>query len=390
MYPRYLHLPKKKDKSFFLWGPRQVGKTALLKKTYPDALFIQLLKSEEFAAFQADPTLLRQRLRRDKARFLIIDEIQKVPQLLDEVHFLIEEEGIAFGLCGSSARKVRAQHANLLGGRALRFELFGMVASELGDRFDLTRMLNHGYLPAIYDSDDPVSMLRAYCADYLKEEIFAEGLVRKLQPFSRFLELAALSDTEIVSFEAFARDCGVSSPTARSYFDILNDTLMARYLPPYLARPKRRQIVRPKFYFSDVGVVNYLAQRGTLAPRSELFGKAFENWVCHELSAYLSYRGRVEKLSYWRLTTGVEVDFIIGHTVAAIEAKASSKIHADHVKGLRELQADYPAAKKRFVVSLEPQSRENDDGIVVLSVPDIVKDLFGDKLFRGLSFPSLA
>jgi predicted AAA+ superfamily ATPase len=381
LYKRLLNLPKSLDNSFFLWGPRQVGKTSLLKETYPDAPFIQLLRSDEFALFQSYPERLRERIRKNGWNFVIIDEIQKVPQLLDEVHLLIEEDGVVFGLCGSSARKVRKGHANLLGGRALRYEMSGLVAAELGSNFSLERILNHGYMPLIYDSDESSLRLKSYCSDYLKEEIFAEGLVRKLQPFSRFLEISALGDTEVLNYETVARDCGVSAPTVRSYYEILVDTLLARYLPAYTFRPKRRVSSSPKFYFSDVGVVNHLAQRGQVLPKSISWGKAFENWVFHELVTYIEYRGRSESLSYWRLTTGVEVDFIVGSMKVGIEAKASSNIHSDHLKGLRELAIDYPELQKKIVVSMENESRVTDDGIEILSYQDFVQSLWAGRLF---------
>jgi len=380
LYNRSLKLPIKPDRSFFLWGPRQVGKTSLLKSTYPDAPRVNLLLSEEFADYQARPMLLRERVLQNKWKFVVIDEIQKVPQLLDEIHYLIEEHNVVFAMCGSSARKVRSNHANLLGGRALRFELFGMVSRELEQAFDLERILNRGYLPALYDTKEFFGLQKSYCADYLKEEVFAEGLVRKLQPFSRFLEIAALGDTELTMFETIARDCGISAPTVKSYYEILSDTLLGRFLPAYALRPKRRQTTGPKFYFSDVGMVNFLAQRGAVQPKSSVYGKAFENWVHHELRAWLEYHQRAEQLTYWRLSTGVEVDFIIGHMAAAIEVKAASKIHKDHLKGLRELVQDYPDVGRRIVVSRESISRKTDDGIEILSVDDFIAQLWSDKI----------
>ncbi len=384
MYPRLLKIPEKPERSFFIWGPRQTGKTFLLKKIFASVPVIELLKNEEFAAFQASPQLLRQRVAQNKWSFLIIDEIQKVPALLDEIHFLIENEKIVFGLCGSSARKVRAQHANLLGGRALRYELFGLVSEELGSSFDLEKMVQRGYLPSIYDSSDFQLLHKSYCADYLKEEVFAEGLVRKLQPFHRFLEIAALGDTEITAFETIARDCGISSPTVKAYYTILIDTLLGRFLAPYALRPKRRQILSPKFYFFDVGIVNYLAQRGCPRPRSELFGKAFENWVHHELVAWLEYHQRPEQLSFWRLSTGVEVDFIVGHMLCAIEAKATDRVRSEHTNGLREIIVDYPEVGRRIVVSLESVSRRTDEGIEILSVQDFTRQLWSDELLPQL------
>jgi predicted AAA+ superfamily ATPase len=382
MYPRGLKLPVSPKRSFFLWGPRQAGKTSLLEKLSPGVPLISLLLNEELTALQTRPGLLRERIRSQKSKFVIIDEVQKIPALLDEVHYMIEKDRVIFGLCGSSARKLKRSHANLLGGRAQRFELFGLTSAELGDSFDLERMLNRGGLPAIYDDDEYLSLLKSYCADYLKEEIFDEGLVRKLAPFSQFLEFAALGDTEILNFETFARDVGVSAPTIRSYFEILSDTLIGRFLPAYTRRAKRKVAMQPKFYFFDVGVVNHLAQRGELRPRSELFGKAFENWVHHELTAYLSYAGRPEALSYWKVHQGPEVDFVVGPMKIGIEAKAASRIHSDHLKGLREIKKDHPEIKGRYVVSLESHSRKLEDGIEVLSVSDFTGRLWAGGLIR--------
>ena len=385
MFKRNLTLPQSGTESFFLWGPRQTGKSTLLRATYPDALWIDLLKAEEFRRYGSHPELLRQEIEAeplDPNRQIVIDEIQKVPALLDEVHWLIENRGLHFALCGSSARKVKRGGANLLGGRAIRYALHGMSASELGDDFDLNRLLNHGYLPRIYEANRPGRMLEAYIADYLKEEIAAEGLVRNLPTFSDFLDIASLCDGEIVNFSNIARECGVSSPTAKSYFQILEDTLLGRWLPAYRKRPKRRVIGAPKFYFADVGVVNRLARRGDVLPGSELFGKAFENWVFHELSAYLSYREHDGLLSYWRLASGIEVDFVLGEMQIAIEAKSSARVTRDHLKGLRHLVEDHPRVNRRIVVCNESRARTTADGIDILPAATFVARLWGDKITR--------
>ena len=272
-----------------------MGKSTLLRQRYPDARRIDLLKSDELRRYITRPELLRQEIEAegpDASQQIVIDEVQKAPALLDEVHWLMENRGLHFALCGSSARKVRRGGANLLGGRALRYELSGLTAGELGSDFDLDRMLNHGYLPRMYESSRPRRMLDAYVADYLREEIAAEGLVRNLPAFADFLDAAALRDGEMVNFSNIARECGVSNPTAKGYFGILEDTLLGKWLPAYRKRRKRRLIGSPKFYFADVGVVNRLARRGALSPGSELYGKAFENWVFHELSAFVKLHGR--------------------------------------------------------------------------------------------------
>jgi predicted AAA+ superfamily ATPase len=296
------------------------------------------------------------------------------------VHWLIENRGIVFALCGSSARKVRRGHANLLGGRAVRYELTGLVSTELGDDFDLVRALNHGFLPRHYLAEQPARRLRSYVDDYLKEEILAEGLVRSLPPFATFLGAAALADAELVNHATIARDCGVSAPTVRGYFDILVDTLLARFLPAYTRRPKRRVVQTAKCYFADVGVVNVLARRGRLEPGSELFGKAFESWVFHELSAYRAYRGFGFDLAYWRLASGAEVDFVVDDLRCAVEAKATPHVHADHLKGLRELQRDQPRIGKRVVVSLDARARRTEDGIDVLPAATFARELWSGGL----------
>jgi len=383
MFERSLRLPRPGIESFFLWGPRQSGKSTLLRQAYPDSRWIDLLRAEEFRRYLARPELLRQEIEAEgptENRQIVIDEIQKVPALLDEVHWLIENRGLHFALCGSSARKVKRGAANLLGGRALRFELHGLTAGELGREFDLDRMLNHGYLPRIYEASRPSRLLNAYVADYLKEEVAAEGLVRNLPTFSEFLDVASLSDGEIVNFSNIARECGVSSHTTKSHFQILEDTLLGRWLPAYRKRPKRRVIRAPKFYFVDVGVVNRLAKRGELSPGSELYGKAFENWVFHELSAFASYRELDSRLSYWRLASGIEVDFILGDMEIAIEAKSSARVTRDHLKGLRNLVEDHPSVGRRIVVCRESRARKTEDGIEILPASSFVRRLWAGDL----------
>ena len=308
----------------------------------------------------------------------MIDEIQKVPALLDEVHGLVEDRKLCFALCGSSARKVRRGAANLLGGRALRFELLGLTAHELGSAFDLERILNHGYLPRIYESGRPAERLDAYVSDYLREEIAAEGLVRNLPSFSDFLDAASLSDGSIVNYTNIARDCGVSNNTSKGYFQILEDTLIGCWLPAYRKRVKRRLAVAPKFYFADVGVVNSLARRGQLRPGSELFGKAFENWVHHELRSYLAYSRPNSTLAYWRLQSGLEVDFVVDDVDLAVEAKASFRIHSGHLKGLKALAQELPRGMRRVVVCLDRRPWRTDDGIEILPAVE-----FAERLWSG-------
>ncbi len=355
----------------------------MLKERYGEARWIDLLKSEEFRRYATSPDVLRQEIEAEPIRpgqEMVIDEVQKVPALLDEVHWLIENRDAHFALCGSSARKVKRGAANLLGGRAIRYELFGLSASELGSEFELDRMLNFGYLPRMYGAGRPNRLLDAYVADYLKEEIAAEGIVRNLPTFSDFLDAAALCDGETVNFSNTARECGVSSHTTKNHFQILADTLIGRWLPAYRKRPKRRVIAAPKFYFMDVGVVNRLAKRGELLPGSDAYGKAFENWVYHELTAYTHYRDCDEGMSYWRLASGIEVDFVLGDMAVAVEAKSSAKITRNHLKGLRSLAIDFPEVRNRIVVCREPKPRKTDDGIDVIPTDLFVQKLWNEEI----------
>lgn len=381
MIPRRTSLPAPGEETFFLWGPRQTGKTTLLRELYPEALWIDLLKSEVFREYATHPELLREQVESSsRVPFVVIDEVQKVPALLDEVHWLHENRKVRFALCGSSARKVRRGRANLLGGRAVRRELRGLVSTELGRRFDLDRMLSHGYLPPIHVSSRPRRLLNAYVSDYLKEEIAQEGASRNLPVFATFLRAAALSDTTQINFSAVGRECGVSYKTVRGYLEILVDTLQGRWLPAYRSKPKRRISVSPKFYFSDVGVVNHLARGGTVVRGTEQYGKAFENWVHHELTACNEYTEAFASLSFWRLSTGTEVDFIVNDMQFAIEAKASTRITRDHLKGLRALREDHPRVDRRIVVCLERTRRRTDDGIEIMPASTFVRLLWNREI----------
>lgn len=382
MLERRLLLPDLPTESFFLWGPRQSGKSMLLKSRYPDAIWYDLLQTDLFMRMTERPSLLREELlyAKGEKKLVIIDEIQKIPALLDEVHWLMENTSFVFGLCGSSARKVRRGHANLLGGRAVRHQLYGFVSAELGGEFDLERMINHGYLPRHYLNSSHERIVRSYVNDYLKEEVAAEGLIRNLPAFSNFLKAAALSDTELINFANIARDCAISGPTVKEYFQILEDSLLADFIPAYRKRPKRRVIEAPKFFFADVGVVNYLAKRGRIESGSELFGKAFENWIFHELNAQRSYSERHYDISYWRLAGGTEVDFIINDMETAIEAKSVARINSTHLRGLQELQKDHPEVKRRIVVCLEDRPRKTLDGIEILPYSLFARQLWDGEL----------
>ncbi len=380
MYKRSLKLPEAGTESFFLWGPRQVGKSTLLRQTYPDGHWLDLLKNEEYQRYTTRPERLRlelEELSPTSGFQVVIDEIQNVPALLNEVHWLIENRGTHFALCASSARNLRRGGINLLGGRALRYELLGLTSGELGKEFDLGRLLNHGYMPRMYASNRPRRLVDAYVADYLRQEIANEARIQSLPMFSNFLEAAALRDGAIVNFTNIGRETGVSYKTVKSYFNILVDTLLGRWLPAYRKLPKGRETASPKFYFADAGIVNHLAKRGEVIEGSQDFGKAFENWVFHELSAFLSYRQTFEDLSHWRLPSGIEVDFLVGSRLA-VEARARPTITRNHLKGLRALRREHPDFQRLMVVCLEAKPWRTEDGIDVVPA-----EVFAERLWAG-------
>ena len=380
MYKRYLRLPEKPKQSFFLWGPRQTGKTTLLKACYPDALRIDLLKTDELMRYIKAPSLLREEVAAlSHDRLIVVDEIQKAPVLLDEIHYMIQEWQCVFALCGSSARKVRRGHANLLGGRAIRYELFGLAEQELGADFSIEHFVNTGPLPNHYGAENPVLALRAYVDDYLREEILEEGLTRRLPIFSDFLRVAAIGDTEILNMSNIARETGIAVSTVRDHYGILVDSLMGAFLPAFTLRPKRRTIQAPKFYFRDLGVVNHLARRGAIRPGSELFGKAFENWLFHELSVHAKYTELFYELSYWRLSSGIEVDFILGPGTVAIEAKGKSRINSGDMQGLVNFKKDFPEVKWLIIVCLEKRMRKTDEDIYVVPYQEFTRLLWDGK-----------
>ena len=383
MYNRLISLPLNPKRSLFLLGPRQVGKSTLLRAKYPKSFYLDFLKSDEFMRFQEKPSLLRTEYAAQQVEFpIIIDEVQKVPLILDEVHWLIENRHIKFILCGSSARKLKRGKANLLGGRALHYEMRGLLADELAADFSIDKILNRGYLPEHYDADDSEfpALIRSYVGDYLKEEIAAEALVRNLSSFTTFLHTSSFSDTEPVNFATIARDVGVSAHTIKEHFEILVDTMQGSWLPAYTKRVKRRVRQTPKFYFNDVGVVNFLARRGNIQSGSELFGKAFENYMFHELDAYRIYKNPDLLLSYWNLSSGVEVDFILNDMELAVEIKGVSKVKNDHLKGLRELHVDFPRIKARYLVCLEDRPRKTEDGIHILPFRDFLTKLWSNEI----------
>jgi predicted AAA+ superfamily ATPase len=354
-----------KKKSFFLFGPRATGKSSLIREQLSDnVLVINLLKSDLFLRLSAEPGLLIEIIatRKDKETIVVIDEVQKIPILLNEVHRLIEEENIRFLLTGSSARKLRKTDTNLLAGRAWEAHLFPLVKAEIPD-FSLERYLTYGGLPVVYLSENPREELIAYVDTYLKEEIQAEAVVRKIQSFSRFLQMSALTSGQILNFASLASDTGVAAATIREYYQILDDTLIGFFLSAWTKTKKRKAVSTAKFYFFDVGVMHQLSGIKTVEPNTEIYGQAFEHFIVMELKAYLSYARKNLTLSFWADQNKHEVDFIIGDEVA-VEVKTTKMINAKHLKGLKALQEEN-ICKKYFVVSFDKIHRIH-EGIEII------------------------
>jgi len=380
MFLRKQILEGAEGESLFLWGARQTGKSTLLKTLFPKALWFDLLRSDVFERFQRSPVQFRELvLATASGTVVVVDEIQKVPALLDEIHWLMVNHPIRFVLSGSSPRKIIRSEANLLGGRALRYELYPLIYKEIPD-FDLQRALNNGLLPRHYLSDNPKKLLSAYIGNYLRDEIIAEAKIRNIGAFTKFLEAAAFSNGEMVNYTNIASDCGVSAITIKEYFQILDDTLIGRFVPSYQKKPKRRVIVASKFYFFDVGIANYLLKRGKIEVGSEAFGSAFEHFIYHELYAHSNYSELNYIISYWRTTSQIEVDFILGNHEVAIEVKGTDNIQERHLKGLKSFSEEY-TVNKLIVVSNDPLERKMGN-ILVMPWKVFLEKLWGNQIIN--------
>lgn len=357
MYERIVNI-NTCDDSVFLFGARQTGKTTLLAERYPSAATYDLLERNTYERLRRNPALLEQEiaLLPDNS-LIIIDEIPLLPELLDQVHRLIVKRNMRFVLSGSNARKLRRQGVNTLGGRALPIYLYPLIYAEIED-YDLLKAINQGMLPRHYIADSNTSWRRiqAYVSVYLKEEIKAEALVRNLQAFSRFMEVAALSDGEMINYSNIANDCGIDSKTVKEYFTILQDTLVGYMIPAYTKVMKRKLRQNPKFYYFDIGVVNYLLGRRNLQPGSADFGHAFEHLIIQELIAYLGYNHFENQLSYWHTYNDYEVDAVLGDAEIAIEIKSCKEVQSRHLAGLKAFKEEHPNARL-IVVSMDEKPR---------------------------------
>ncbi len=349
--PRFFKTPE--HTHFFLFGPRGTGKTTWLKKKYPEAIWINLLEPEDFRTYLARPETLREQINSypDK-KSIVIDEIQKVPALLSLIHAIIEEKkGLQFILTGSSARKIKREGGDLLGGRAELRYMHPFLASELGALFSLEHALSIGLLPLVFDSHNPIAQLKGYAGLYLKEEIQEEGLVRNLGDFARFLEVISFSHGNILNTSNIAKECGVSRRSVDNYITILQDFSLAYTLPVFTKRAQRDLISHPKFYYFDAGVFRYLRPQGPLDRTSEIEGPALEGLVGQHLLAWKESQLEPHTFAFWRTKSGLEVDFVLygPKTFIAIEVKNSAQISPKDLKGLKAFKEEYPEAKVLFV-----------------------------------------
>lgn len=346
MFQRLIQSPILAEKSFFLLGPRGTGKTTWLRQQLPQALFINLLQADFYTPLSADPSRLRQLIPSGHKDWVVIDEIQRAPELLNEVHDLIETRGLRFAMTGSSARKLRRAGTNLLAGRAATYYLHPLTANEQGERFDIGQSVRLGHLPARFSERDPERYLKDYVQTYLREEVLQEGLTRNIGVFSRFLEVASFSQGAVLNISAVARDAHVDRSATQNYFTILEDLLLAVRLPVFSNRAKRSLVVHHKFYFFDAGVFRAIRPSGPLDSAAEIDGPALETLVLQELRAANDYGEFGYQLHYWRTQHGVEVDFVLygPRGLVAIEVKRSPNLQPRDFRALKEFKADYPAA----------------------------------------------
>ncbi|MDP8296741.1 MAG: ATP-binding protein [Candidatus Orphnella occulta] len=364
MYTRLIEPPE--NKSFFLFGPRGTGKTTWVKSHFKKALYLDLLEAELFNDLLANPQRIENLIPKGFDDWIIIDEVQRIPELLNEIHRLIEKRKFKFVLTGSSARKLKRKGPNLLAGRALTYSLHPLIALELGDDFDLTHSLKYGALPSVYTEDDPKKYLESYVKTYLEEEIQQEGLTRKLSAFTRFLEAASFSQGSVLNISKVAQECAVERKVVENYFTILEDLLIGYRVPAFTKRAKRRLSAHPKFYYFDTGLYRTLRPRGPLDMPEEIQGHAIETLLFQELHAVNHYFNFGYNIYYWRTPTGIEVDFVLyGESgIKAFEVKRTRKVTPQMCRGLKAFLKDYPLAKAYFLYGGDRLMREGDIEII--------------------------
>lgn len=375
-FERIMRLDEARYDSVFLFGARQTGKTTLLQELFPQSPYYDLLDIRIYERLRRNPALLGQELEAlADGSLVIIDEIQLLPDLLNEVHRQIVKKGLRFVLSGSSARKLKRRGVNTLGGRAAMSTLYPLTSAEIPG-FDINRAINNGLIPRHYLADGNLveKRLQAYVSVYLREEIRAEALVRNLSSFNRFMEAAALTNGEMVNYNNIAQDCGVDAKTVKEYFNILTDTLVGYMIPAYSNTVKRRVAQSPRFYYFDVAIPNYLLNKRHLQPGSVDYGHSFEHLIMLELTAYIGYKDIRETLSYWHTYTGYEVDAVVGDARVAIEIKSVREVQPKHLKGLKAFEEEHPGCRL-MIVSLDAMPRLL-NGVEVLPASDFLRRLW--------------
>jgi predicted AAA+ superfamily ATPase len=363
------------DKSFFLFGPRGTGKSYWLKKHYKDNVYIDLLDSETFFRLSSTPEKLDSFIPEGYSKGVIIDEVQKVPQLLNEVHRLIENKGYKFILTGSSARKLKKQDINLLAGRALTFYMHPLCYEELSEGFDLRYSLAYGHMPSVYIDSDPEGYLKSYVVTYLKEEVFQEGLTRNLGNFSRFLETASFSQGSVLNISEVARECSLNRKLVESYFTILEDLLLSIRLPVFTKRARRRMTQHPKFYFFDAGVYRAIRPEGPLDSPEEIQGISLETLFLQELRAVNDNYKLGYDIYYWRTSNQIEVDFVLygKKGLFAFEIKRKRKYSGKDLRGLKKFLKDFPIARGFLIYGGTKRFYENN--IEIIPVDEAISKL---------------
>lgn len=383
VYVRKLFFDLPKKQSAFLWGARKTGKSTYLKKRFSDSVYYDFLQSDLYLEFSKAPHLFRQEILKLTEEQLdspiIVDEVQKIPDLLNEIHWLIENTAAYFILCGSSARSLRRKGVNLLGGRAWSFHFYPLVYPEF-PQFNLLKIMARGAIPSHYDSEYPDRSLKAYVNDYLTQEIQAEGLVRNLPAFARFLDCLGFTNGQKVNYTNIALDAGVDAKTIKEYFQILIDTLLGYYVTPFNKRPKRDVLMQiPKFYLFDVGVANFLGKNKIESLAGSAAGQSFEHLILLELMAYRDFSEKDFPITYWRTKTGLEVDFILGDAEVAIEVKVSDHRRPSDLSGLSAFHEDYHP-KKSIIVSTASRARRSNDFLDELPYDIFLQDLWNGKI----------
>lgn len=376
MYTRILQPPR--EKSFFLFGPRGIGKTTWLKAQFPHALFIDLLNAETYNDLLARPHRLSQIIPESWQEWIVIDEVQRVPELLHEVHRLIEHRHLRFAITGSSARKLKHGEVNLLAGRALTSFMHPLTVQELGSDFSMAHALRYGHLPSTFREQDPERYLESYVTTYLREEIQQEGLARNLGAFSRFLEVASFSQAQLLNISAVARECAVHRKVAENYFSILEDLLIAVRIPVFTKKARRRMVAHQKFFLFDAGVFRALRPRGPLDAPEDIDGAALETLVFQEVRAMNEYHRLGYTIFFWRTASGQEVDLVLygPKGIIAIEVKRSARVTDEMLKGLNAFLKEYPTSRAYFLTGGDRDGWEGK--IHVMSVETFLRNVVSE------------